>query len=80
VLDNAIATSMDGRAAWRDNVFVERPWKSVKYEEACLRAHDGVAEARVSISGSTFHPIAAIQRASRHVGEVPHADIGECRH
>ena len=31
--DNAIAISMDGRGAWRDNVFVERLWRSVKYEE-----------------------------------------------
>jgi putative transposase len=30
---NAIAISMDGRGAWRDNVFVERLWRSVKYEE-----------------------------------------------
>jgi putative transposase len=33
VLENAIAVSMDGRGAWRDNVFVERLWRSVKYEE-----------------------------------------------
>jgi putative transposase len=33
LLDNAIAISMDGRGAWRDNVFVERLWRSVKYEE-----------------------------------------------
>jgi putative transposase len=33
LLENAIAISMDGRGAWRDNVFVERLWRSVKYEE-----------------------------------------------
>jgi len=33
LLDNAIAISMDGKGAWRDNVFVERLWRSVKYEE-----------------------------------------------
>ncbi|MEG3153655.1 hypothetical protein U1700_01985 [Sphingomonas sp. RB1R13] len=33
-----IAISMDGRSAWRDNVFVERLWRSVKYEEVYLRA------------------------------------------
>src|SRR5260221_13052170 len=38
LLDNAIAISMDGKGSWRDNVFVERPWGSVKYEEANLRA------------------------------------------
>jgi putative transposase len=47
--DNAIAISMDGRGAWRDNVFVERLWRSVKYEEVCLRAYDSVIEARTSI-------------------------------
>ena len=46
---HAIAISMDGRGAWRDNVFVERLWRSVKYEEVYLRAYDSVAEARTSI-------------------------------
>jgi putative transposase len=49
LLDNAIAISMDGRGAWRDNVFVERLWRSVKYEEVYLRAYDSVSEARTSI-------------------------------
>jgi len=47
--DNGIRISMDGRGAWRDNVFVERLWRSVKYEEVYLRAYDSVAEARASI-------------------------------
>ncbi|WP_354141725.1 IS3 family transposase [Bradyrhizobium sp. LB11.1] len=46
---NGIAISMDGRGAWRDNVFVERLWRSVKYEEVYLRAYDSVSEARTSI-------------------------------
>ena len=46
---NKIAISMDGKGAWRDNVFVERLWRSVKYEEVYLRAYDTVAEARASI-------------------------------
>jgi putative transposase len=49
LLDNAIAISMDGKGAWRDNVFVERLWRSVKYEEVYLRAYDSVGEARASI-------------------------------
>src|SRR5919106_2034525 len=49
LLENAIAISMDGRGAWRDNVFVERLWRSVKYEEVYLRAYDSVSEARISI-------------------------------
>jgi putative transposase len=47
--DNTIAISMDGKGAWRDNVFVERIWRSVKYEEVYLRAYNSVAEARASI-------------------------------
>ena len=39
---NGIAISMDGKGAWRDNVFVERLWKSVKYEEVNLRAYESV--------------------------------------
>jgi putative transposase len=46
---NQIAISMDGRGSWRDNVFVERFWRSVKYEEVYLRAYDSVGEARVSL-------------------------------
>jgi putative transposase len=49
--DNAIRISMDGRGSWRDNVFVERLWRSVKYEEVYLRAYDSVAEARSSLDG-----------------------------
>jgi len=47
--DKGIAISMDGKGAWRDNVFVERLWKSVKYEEVYLRAYETVGEARSSI-------------------------------
>ena len=47
--DNGIAISMDGKGAWRDNVFVERLWRSVKYEEVYLRAYDSAGEARASI-------------------------------
>jgi transposase InsO family protein len=46
---NAIAISMDGKGAWRDNVFVQRLWRSVKYEQVYLRAYETVSEARSSI-------------------------------
>ncbi len=46
---NAVAISMDGKGAWRDNVFIERIWRSVKYEEVYLHAYDSVGEARASI-------------------------------
>jgi putative transposase len=49
LLDNKIAISMDGRGSWRDNVFVERLWRSVKYEEVYLRAYDSVGDARASL-------------------------------
>ncbi len=49
LLNNAIAISMDGKGSWRDNVFVERIWKSVKYEEVYLNAYASVGEARASI-------------------------------
>src|SRR5215469_13239806 len=45
-----IAISMDSRGSWRDNVFLERFWRSVKYEEVYLRAYDSVDEARASLS------------------------------
>jgi len=48
--DHGITISMDGKGAWRDNVFVERLWRSVKYEEVYLHAYDSVSEARTSIS------------------------------
>lgn len=44
-----IAISMDGKGRWRDNVFVERLWRSVKYEEVYLNAYASVPEARVGI-------------------------------
>ena len=51
VLNNGIAISMDGKGGWRDNVFVERLWRSIKYEEVYLHAYDSVPEARTSIGG-----------------------------
>ena len=44
-----IAISMDGRGCWRDNVFVERLWRSVKYEEVYLHAYESVSAAKVGI-------------------------------
>jgi len=44
-----IRISMDGRGAWRDNVFIERLWKSVKYEEVYLHAYQSVSDAQTGI-------------------------------
>ncbi len=61
-----IAISMDGRGAWRDNIFVERLWRTVKYEEVHLRAYASVPEARASI-GRHF---------AFHNGRRPHSSLG----
>ena len=49
LLRAGIAISMDGKGAWKDNVFVERLWRSITHEEIYLRAYDPVGEARASI-------------------------------
>ena len=49
LIKHDIKISMDGKGAWRDNVFIERLWRSVKYEEVYLKAYDSVSEARASI-------------------------------
>jgi putative transposase len=49
VLGRGIRLSMDGKGAWRDNVFVERVWRCVKYEEVYLKAYESVSHARRSI-------------------------------
>jgi len=45
-----IAISMDGKGCWRDNVFIERFWKSIKYEEVYLKAYECTSQARESIA------------------------------
>ena len=47
---HGIRISMDGKGSWRDNVFVERLWRSVKYEEVYLHAYDTVSDARAGIA------------------------------
>jgi len=46
VLESGAELSMDGKGAWRDNVFIERFWRTVKYEEVYLRAYENVSDAR----------------------------------
>jgi putative transposase len=50
VLNKGCQLSMDGRGAWRDNVFVERLWRSVKYERVYLKAYDSVSAARTDVA------------------------------
>ena len=63
---NGIAISMDGRGSWRDNVFVVRLWKSVKYEEVSLKAYDSVSEARAALS----------RYFAFYKGRLPHSSLG----
>ena len=44
-----VQISMDGKGRWMDNVFIERLWGSLKYEEICLKAYDTVTQAQQSI-------------------------------
>jgi putative transposase len=65
-----IAISMDGRGCWRDNVFVERLWRSVKYEEVYLRAYDSVSQARAGI-GRYLHFFNTARPHTAHGGKTP---------
>jgi putative transposase len=49
-----VAISMDGKGRWIDNVFVERLWRSVKYEDVYLKAYESLLQARVGL-GAYFH-------------------------
>jgi putative transposase len=67
VLARGCKLSMDGRGAWRDNVFVERVWRSVKYERVYLKAYDSVSAARADIADyldwyNTARPHSSLER------------------
>mgnify|MGYP001059417741 CR=1 FL=1 len=66
LLVHRIEISMDGKGAWRDNVFVERLWRTIMYEEVYLKAYDSVAEARASIG----------QYLDFYNGCRPHSSLG----
>ena len=70
LIGNDIAISMDGKGAWRDNVFIERFWRTVKYEEVYIRAYDSVAEARSSI-GRYLKYTTAVDLTQRLTGARP---------
>ena len=48
--ENEVRISMDGKGSWRDNVFIERLWRSVKYEDIYLRAYDSVSEVKAGLN------------------------------
>ena len=70
LLKAGIMISMDGKGSWRDNVFVERLWRSVKYEEVYLRAYDTVSEARAQ-SAATSASITADDLTRALTGRRP---------
>ncbi len=49
LLEHGIQISMDGKGRYMDNIFVERLWRSVKYEEVYLKAYEGVGEAKAGL-------------------------------
>jgi len=79
LLKNGIAISMDGKGSWRDNVFIERLWRSVKWEEVYLRAYDTVSEARTSIGSYLSFIIAeGLIRASTGKRRIRSTSTGHC--
>ena len=65
-----IAISMDGRGCWRDNVFVERLWRSVKYEEVYLQDYVSVPETRAG-TGCCFAFYNGVRPRSSHGCRTP---------
>ncbi len=67
--EEGIRISMDGKGRWADNVFVERPWRSLKYEHVYLHAYQSVAEARADLDRCfTFY-----------INRRPHSSLGPRR-
>jgi len=61
-----VAVSMDGRGRALDNIFVERLWRTVKYEDICLRGYDGLSELRLGLT----------ECFAIYNGERPHQSLG----
>ena len=70
LLEQGIRISMDGIGRWMDNVFIERLWRSVKYEDVYLKAYDGVSAARQSLA-SYFEFYNARRPHQSHDGRTP---------
>ena len=69
---------MDGKGCWRDNVFVERLWKTIKYEEVYLHAYDTVSEARTKIA-TYIEFYNRVDRTAASIGERPTTRTSTCR-
>lgn len=68
LLDRGIRISMDGRGCWRDNIFVERLWRSLKYEEVYLHGYDSVSAATVGIA----------RYVTLYNSRRPHSSLNDC--
>lgn len=64
-----VKISMDGKGRWVDNVFVERLWRSLKYEEIYLRAYESVTEARSRIGA--YMAFYNRERKHQSLGKTP---------
>jgi putative transposase len=68
LLDRGIRISMDGRGCWRDNIFVERLWRSLKYEEVYLHGYDSVSAATAGIA----------RYVTLYNSRRPHSSLNDC--
>lgn len=68
LLDRGIRISMDGRGCWRDNIFVERLWRSLKYEEVYLHGYDSVSAASAGIA----------RYVTLYNSRRPHSSLNDC--
>jgi putative transposase len=64
---HGVAISMDGRGRWMDNVFIERLWRSVKYEEVYLKGYDSIPEARRELAA--YFEFYNTERAHQGLGD-----------
>ena len=77
LLAQAVQVSMDGRGRCMDNVFVERLWRSIKYEEVYLKAYQNGTEARKGIGAYlAFSGAKCPGRCSRGLAQGPIASLG----
>ena len=81
--ENGIRISMDGKGCWRDNVFVERLWRTIKYDEVYLHAYVSMSDARTHLQ--TFLKFYNCRRPHRSLdGSTPDAvyfkNVGEEKH
>ncbi len=75
---HGIRASMDGRVAWRDNVVIERFWRTLKYEEICQRGYESPAKARQQIG--SYIAFYKGRRPHQSLNNEPPADVNSIKH